>query len=60
MTPQERAAQTRRERKAKEWERFRERLAEQQRIRDALNSILTDPNATNAEKLKAAELLQKG
>ena len=54
------SGETYKARKAKEWERFRERLAEQQRIRDALNSILTDPNATNAEKLKAAELLQKG
>ena len=58
MTAAQKAAQTRRERSEKAKQRFKDYLAECERIRATLNSIMDDPDATNAEKLQAAELLK--
>lgn len=60
MTPAQKAAQTRRERKAKERERFRQMLADKAAIRAALMNVINNPDADPADVVRAAELLQNG
>ena len=59
MTAAEKAGKTRHERAEKAKERFRDYLAECERIRKALNDILDDPDATAETKLHACELLKE-
>ena len=59
ISPAQRAGRTNHERAEREKQRWRQTLEENRRIRAEMNNVLSDPAATPAEKVRAAEVLTK-
>lgn len=57
LTPAQRAGKTNHERAEQRKERWRREQAEAELMRDQMNLVLQSPDATPAERVRAAEIL---
>lgn len=57
LTPAQKAGRTNHERAEKRKEKWKREREEAELMRDQMNAVLNDPDATAADKVRAAEVL---